>query len=60
MLRCYLLFIGGTTLAVIVTAACGEMLERLYPGGGVMIFAAYFFIHVVALSGAWVVAIRYS
>ena len=55
MLRCYLLFIGGTTLAVIVAAACGEMLERLYPGGGIMIF-----IHVVALSGAWVVAIRYA
>ena len=59
MLRFGALLIGGTTLAVIVAAGCGDLLDRLYPNGGVLIFAAYFVIHIVALSVAWAAALRF-
>jgi hypothetical protein len=60
MLRCGLLFIGGTTLAVIIATACGDILDRLFPSGGIIIFAVYFVIHVAALAGALAATIRYS
>jgi hypothetical protein len=60
MLRFGVLLIGGTTLAVIVAAECGKLLERLYPSGGVLIFACYFVIHIVALLVAWAAACRFS
>jgi hypothetical protein len=60
MLRFGVLLIGGTILAVIVAAACGDLLDRLYPSGGILIFAGYFVIHIVALLAVWATALRFS
>jgi lipoprotein signal peptidase len=54
------LIIGGTILAVIIAAACGNVLDRLYPSSGLLTFAAYFVVHIAALSVAWAVAFRFS
>jgi hypothetical protein len=52
--------IGGTVLVVLVAAAFGQMLDRLYPNGGILVFAAYFVVHVGALLGIWTAALRWA
>jgi lipoprotein signal peptidase len=60
LLKFGVLLIGGTTLAVIFAAAFGNVLDRFYPTGGVVTFALYFIVHIVALSVVWAVALRFS
>jgi hypothetical protein len=54
-----LLLIGGTVLALIFAAWFGQMLEGLFPNGGIAVFATYFAVHIVSLLGVWAVTIRW-